>query len=82
MQRISSRRNVCQSDHPPPEREPSPSQPDAFPVRRVISQSIPFIGEWTLLAEVAEVIHKIRTRPIMEKSSTQTLNLSKGELLA
>ena len=35
----------------------------------------------TFLGEVAEVTHKVLTRPIMEKFSAQTLKLSEGELL-
>lgn len=61
-----------------------------FPVRRgdivfgavTFSRSMPFTEcELTFLSEVAEVTHKVLTRPIMDKFSAQTLKLSGGELL-
>lgn len=61
-----------------------------FPVRRgdivfgavTFSRSTPFTDcELSFLAEVAEVTHKVLTRPIVEKFSAQTLKLSEGELL-
>nr|WP_267972796.1 LuxR C-terminal-related transcriptional regulator [Allorhizobium ampelinum] len=61
-----------------------------FPVRRgdvlfgavTFSRSTPFTAcELTFLGDVAEVTHKVLTRPIMEKFSAQTLKLSEGELL-
>ncbi|MFK0333928.1 autoinducer binding domain-containing protein [Rhizobium sp. NPDC090275] len=61
-----------------------------FPVRRgdilfgavTFSRSNAFTDcELHFLGDVAEVTHKVLTRPIMEKFSAQTLRLSEGELL-
>jgi len=60
-----------------------------FPIRRgdvvfgavTFSRTSPFSGaEIEFLSEIAEITHRVLTRPIMDKFSAQTLKLIEGEI--